>query len=166
MVTVEQDDRQHARYFVLRPNYGPKWRQTVAAFVLLALISLSLALALALAGYWPVLPLAGLELGLLGWALYVSARRSTEREVIWVRQAEVEVQKGRRRPERVWVFQRSWAEVYLLRSEHSWYPSRLWLRSQGQEVEVGGFLQEEERVFLARELRKIIGPMAAPGDGV
>lgn len=166
MVAIETDDERGGRRFLLRPDFGANWRQTVTLYVVLAVLALTVAVALAVAGFWPVLPFAGLELALLGWALYVSARRGSERQVIWVGPTTVEVQTGHRGPERSWTFERSWTEVRLLRSGHSWYPGRLLLRSRGQELEIGHFLHEEERVWLARELTNCIGPMATSGAGV
>lgn len=163
MVSVEHD-RRGGRCFILRPDLAPNWRQTMVAFALIAMAPLGLALVLTVRGFWPVLVFAGIEIGVLGWALYVSGRRALEREVIWVRAGEVEVQKGRYRPERSWRFHRFWTEVVLVPSRHRWYPSRLLLRSSGQEVASGGFLHEEERVRLARQLARCIGPMAAMGE--
>ncbi|RFA39534.1 DUF2244 domain-containing protein [Alkalilimnicola ehrlichii] len=135
-------------------------------FALIALTCLGVAVSLALAGYWLILPFAGVEVMVLYWALHASALRAAQREVIWIGTSEVKVQKGRKRPEQQWLFQRVWTEVHLEPSGHPWYPSRLSLRSRGQEVDIGGFLQENERVALARELKRFIGPMAAPGRGV
>ena len=162
MVAIEHEPDKGECCFVLRPDYVPRWQQTVAVFALCATACLGIALLLTLGGFWPVLPFAGAEVALLGWALYLSARRGTEREVIRIRAATVEVEKGHRRPACSWSFQRSWTEVRLRPSGHHWYPSRLCLRSQGRELEIGVFLPEEERVRVARELERLIGPMASP----
>jgi uncharacterized membrane protein len=166
MVAIEHDERQGERSFVLRPDARPDGRQTIAIFALVALTCLLVGLVYALAGFWPIMAFAGLEVLLLGWALYYSAHRLGEREVIRIGAALVEVYKGRRVPQRLWRFQRSWTEVRLVPPAHRWHPSRLVLRSRGQEVTVGGFLLEDERVYVARQLERYIGPMAAPGTGV
>jgi len=62
------------------------------------------------------------------------------------------VEKGRRYPENQCTLARVWARVVLERCPKQWYPSRLLIRSHGRAVEVGTFLNEEERRRLAEEL--------------
>jgi uncharacterized membrane protein len=69
---------------------------------------------------------------------------------------EVAVEKGRRRLRQRWVMQRAWAQIRLLPPRIRWYPTRLVIRSHGNEVELGGFLNEHERRQLAGELRDAI----------
>ncbi|HKJ95086.1 MAG TPA: DUF2244 domain-containing protein [Gammaproteobacteria bacterium] len=165
MVATQHDEAGGLRCFVLRPSFAVDWRQTVSFFVVLSLVTVSIALTFTVMGYWPILPFAGLELSGLGVALYVSAGRSLDTEVVRVSEDRVEVEKGRRRPERHWDFSRAWCEVVLKPSGHPWYPPRLGLRSRGEWVELGGFLGEDERKELAGELRRWIGPMALAGEG-
>lgn len=152
---------EHARCFVLRPNMGLYWRTTVRAYILIVIASLTVAISFALAGFWPILPFAGMELLALGAALYVTARRGRYREVVRVGDRRIEIEKGYRGPEQAWVFERAWSEVVLDPPEHHWYPSRLAIRSRGDSVELGAFLTEPERVRLSRELQRCIGPMGA-----
>jgi uncharacterized membrane protein len=148
------------RRFVLRPCFAADWPQTVRAFVAISVACGSIAIAFALAGYWPILAFAGLELAALGAALYVSARRSLDCEVVRVTEREIEIEKGRGRPQQRWVLQRAWTEVVLTLPAGSARSSELTLRSRGQRVVLGGFLDEEERRALARALHRVIGPMA------
>lgn len=165
MVAVERDAFGGRPCFVLQPDIGFHWRQTSRIFLLIAATSLGVALVMVSLGYWPVLPFAGLEVGLLGWALHASASRGRERELILLRDDKIEVQKGRRGPERFWELDAYWTEVALLPGAYRWYPSLLLLRTRGKEIELGRFLHEDERVDLARELARRIGPMAASGEG-
>jgi Integral membrane protein len=111
-------------------------------------------------GFWPILPFAGLELLALGAALHACAQRGTDCEVISIHDSTVEVERGRRRPEWHYSFSRTWAHVVLERACSDWYPSRLLIRCKGREVEVGRFLNEQERIKLARELTQLIGSVA------
>ncbi len=156
MATTQED---HARCFVLRPNIGLYWRTTLRVYVLVVIVSLTVATSFALAGYWPILPFAGVELLALGAALYVTARRGRYREVVRVGEHRIEIEKGYRGPEETWVFDRTWSEVVLDPPEHQWYPSRLVIRSRGDSVELGAFLTEPERKRLGRELQRCVGPM-------
>ena len=152
MVSATVDANQN-RCFVLRPNQSLTWRESQVFFAVTALVSLTVATGFAVAGFWPVLPFAGVELLALGTALYVTACRGARNEVVSVTPDLVEVHKGRRGPEQSWEFPRSWARVALLEQPGGWYPSRLLIRSHGREVEVGGFLNEQERRRLAAQLR-------------
>jgi uncharacterized membrane protein len=51
-------------------------------------------------------------------------------------------------------FQRHWARVVLKQSRGDWYPSRLLLHSHGRQVEVGRFLEEQERLHLGLRLQR------------
>jgi len=165
MVAVQQSAFGGMRCIVLQPNIGTHWRQTLKIFAVLAATTLMVAGIVSLQGFWPVMVFAVLEIWLLAWALYASALRGRQREVVIVRGNQVEVQKGWRGPEQSWVFDTFWTEVALVPSRHRWYPSRLSLRSCGVELELGRFLCEDERVDLARRLERWIGPMAASGEG-
>ena len=112
---------------------------------------------LMLRGFWPVLPFAGLEMALLGWALNVSLERRFHRQTITVTDANVSVDTcGRSRCEHV-VFPRHWAQVKLRRPAARLHPSRLTIESHGHQCELGSFLTEEERRGLALRLQRVIG---------
>ncbi|PWG61947.1 DUF2244 domain-containing protein [Sediminicurvatus halobius] len=153
------------RRFVLAPNIAPNWPQTKRIYAGLCAVCLTVAGACAAVGLWPVVPFAGLELAALGAALYVSARRSLDREVIRVAGNEVHVERGRGRVERAWHFERAWTEVLLQPPRRRWDPPLLLLRSRGRVLRVGEWLDDEELRSLARELAGCIGPMAQCGRG-
>lgn len=119
-------------------------------------VSLAIAVGFAMQGFWPVLPFAGLELLALGVALYVCTMDGHRSDVVSVDTHTVTVEKGRRAPSKTWEFNRAWTQVKLFRPRIVWYPSRLVLRSGGEEVEVGDFLTEDERLRLAKQLREAI----------
>jgi uncharacterized membrane protein len=119
-------------------------------------ICLSIASVFAVLGMWPVLPFAGAEVLAVGIGFYLSAVDGRETEVVSVNCDEVAVEKGRRRLRQRWVMQRAWAQIRLLPPRIRWYPTRLVIRSHGNEVELGGFLNEHERRQLAGKLRDAI----------
>lgn len=110
-------------------------------------------------GFWPVLPFAGLELGLLGWALWRSMQRRHHRQTIVVSESEVLVAEGRNDTPRA-SFPRHWARVSVQRAFSAWHPSRLLIESHGRACEIGGFLTEEERRRTAARLAALIGRMS------
>jgi uncharacterized membrane protein len=139
------------------PNCSLSLRSARWFFVAACLVPFGVAGFLALRGFWPVLPFAGLEMALLGWALNVSLERRFHRQTITVTDADVSVDTlERSRCEHV-VFPRHWAQVKLRRPAARLHPSRLTIESHGHQCELGSFLTEEERRGLALRLQRVIG---------
>lgn len=133
----------------------------------LAAVTFTVAGFFALQGFWPVLPFAGLEIGLLAWAVSASMRRGSEREVIVVSDDEVVVERRAPSGSRRTVFPRHWARVTLRGPQRAQHPSRLTIESHGRACEVGRFLTEDERLRLASRLERLVGktsesPVLAP----
>jgi uncharacterized membrane protein len=154
MVDIERSEQKTGACFVLRPNRSISWRGILVFFLALVLVSGSVAITLTVMGYWLVLPFTGLELILVALSLYWASRQSWRREVIRINADTIKIEKGWRYPEQKWILTRVWAQVVLERCPKQWYPSRLMIRSHGQVVEIGRFLNENERNYLASELRR------------
>jgi uncharacterized membrane protein len=128
----------------------------MAFFLGITAVSLTVAGSFALAGYWPILPFAGLELAGLGAALRWSMRQGGRRELIRVDERTVSVCKSGGRHERAYEFPRPWTRVELVRARNGHWPSRLLLGAMGRRVEIGAFLTDSERDGLGRRLRQVI----------
>ncbi len=154
MVNVERSVDESQCRFVLRPNRSMSWRGTLIFFFSLLAVSGMTAICLTVMGFWMVLPFTGLEMLVLWIGLYIVARRTYECEVIFIAGDTIRIEKGRKHPEHVLTLARVWARVVLERCPKAWYPSRLFIRSHGRAIEVGRFLEEEERQRLAAELTR------------
>lgn len=154
MVSKTSDPTQDHYRYIIGPNHSLTWTQAKLIFAGLAVVSLTVAVGFTLMGLWPILPFAGLELLAVGTCMYLCAGRGQHREVVTICGDSVEVAKGRRGPERRWSFPRAWAGVAMDRPTIGWYPERLYIRSHGRSVELGGFLNQEEKWQLARELSR------------
>jgi uncharacterized membrane protein len=108
-------------------------------------------------GYWPVLPFAGLEFGVLVWALRASMRDSRRRETIVIDEQAVRVERCGSRGSDSREFARHWARVELQAAAVRTHPSRLVIESRGNQVEIGRFLTEAERLRLVPQLRRLVG---------
>jgi len=132
---------------------------TSAACCFIAVISillLSIAAGFAYQGLWLVAPFAGLEVVLLitvFWHLLSSSRR---KQLISVDFDMVRVEVGIDRAEYACDFKRAWVQVVLESSKIRGYPSKLFLRSSGSQVRIGEVLNENERVLLARRLKRLV----------
>lgn len=98
---------------------------------------------------------AVLELGVVAYALSRVWRKSAAGEVITFSASAVEVARtdGGAEPLR---FHPYWARLELLPGRRFGWPSRLVLRSHGRETEIGRFLNEAERMALARQLSELL----------
>ncbi|HET9693974.1 MAG TPA: DUF2244 domain-containing protein, partial [Steroidobacteraceae bacterium] len=77
----------------------------------LALLTLGTALFFTWRGFWPVLPFAGLEIGLLWWAVRASMRAGARREVILISDDSVVLERRWPANTSRLVFARHWATV-------------------------------------------------------
>lgn len=123
-------------------------------------VSFGVAGLLTLRGYWPVLAFAGLEMLLLGWALYANMQRRHRSETIVVTEDSVEIETHGRGAAAHAVFPRHWAQVKLRADVSPLAPTRLVIESAGRRCEIGSFLTEQERQQLAARLAPLIGGMA------
>jgi len=141
----------------IAPNcsLGPK--SAALFFASICLLSFSIAGFLALRGMWPILPFAGLEMLLLGWALHLSLRRRHYSETILITSERIRVETRDRAGLQQFEFTRHWARVTLRAADTRLHPSRLTIESHGRSCEIGGFLNEQERRALAGRLARSIG---------
>lgn len=140
------------------PNCSLSTRGALAFFGSLCFATFGIAgLATFLRGYWPILPFAGLEMLLLGWALRRSLQRRHHSETITVSDDDVRIEQRDRAHYVEVVFPRHWARVKLRRPHSRLHPSCLTIESHGRRCEVGSFLTEQERRGLAQRLTRLIG---------
>ena len=139
------------------PNCSLSVRGARLFFAATCIVPFGIAGVLALKGFWPILPFAGLEMALLGWALVVCQQRRSQTQTITVTDADVRIDTRVRNGCVQVVFPRHWAQVKLRRPAARLHPSRLTIESHGRQCELGSFLTEEERRGLALRLQRLIG---------
>lgn len=123
--------------------------------IVLFILSLLVALGFVGAGAWFVLPFAGLELLAFAYAFYYLGLRANDKQIVTVVDDRVIVEtKGYKKEERT-EFNRYWAQVHLRKQKNGL--NGLFIGSHGKEVEFGrGFINEEQRVYIANELKLIL----------
>jgi len=139
------------------PNCSLTLRGAALFFGSLCVATFGIAGLMALRGYWPILPFAGLEMGVLAWALWRSLERRHHSETITVSDEDVRIERRERARYVEVVFPRHWARVKLRRPHSRLHPSCLTIESHGRRCEVGSFLTEQERRGLAQRLTRLIG---------
>lgn len=153
-ITPEGDTGEGLRVIV-RPNRTLTLRGMTVLFVGLTLVVLTIGIGFTLAGAWPVLPFAGLELTLAGAVLYRLFRHADDHDRIVVDRERVTVIRRRGRHEWRDEFQRYWTKVTLER-RRGWYPSRLKVGSHGRFVVIAAGVNEQERETLSATLNEFL----------
>ncbi len=138
---------------VARPDRSSSWRTNMLLLAALAVPSLGAATAFALAGAWPILPLAGIELCALGAALYCVNRKLQFRQVITVNRDTVSIDQGFRGPRQSWRFRRDATGLTITPEQHPWEGPSLLLHDRSDSVPLGDFLGREDLLRLSELLR-------------
>ncbi len=158
MVASQFDAYDASSRFLIRPNCSLTWLGMVRFYIGMVAVSFGIAVVFALKGAWLILPFAGLEMLVLGAALYVVAKRGSRWQMVSIQGDQVEVVEHDSKCARQQIFQRAWAQVTLEQARIKGYPSRLTIRSHGRAVEIAGYLTDTEREHLAHELRQAMRP--------
>lgn len=141
--------------FTARPNCSLPPSGKFRLVVLLATPPLTISIAFSLAGAWMVFPFAGLELLALAYAFYIIHCHAADYESITINGERLTVEKRDVDHVSQAEFHRYWVHVVLRMAPDG--EQRLWLRSHGREVEVGRYMNNEQRLALAQQLQKRTG---------
>jgi uncharacterized membrane protein len=139
---------------VARPDHSSSWRSNMLMLLALAIPSLGAAIMFALAGAWPILPLAGIELSALGAALYWVNRKLQYRQVITVNGDSITIDKGYEAPREHWTFKRDKTGIGVIPEAHPWEGPSLSLHDRNDCVQLGEFLGRDDTLELLGLLRK------------
>jgi uncharacterized membrane protein len=141
---------------ILKPNNSATWRFNMMVVASLAFIATLISTFFLLQGLWLIAPFSGLEvLALLG-CLYLCARSNIQTEVIKFKPDKVIIEQGRTFAERSWEYHRSWAKIFVRKPRLRGRPDQVVIRSHGKELELGSFLNKDDKEALVRKLRSII----------
>ena len=122
-------------------------RLLVFGFVFFVSVGIGLAFTV-IFGAWPIMPFAGLEMLVLYLAFRYAERHAADYERLAIAgdRVEVEVLDGGRL--RRFDCNRQWAQLVCRDG------GRLALRSHGREIEIGRHLNEQQRLSVARQLKR------------
>jgi len=138
--------------FNSRPNHSLTRPQERLVFWSLAALCFTTASVFSVLGYWPILPFAGLEMGLLAWAFKALRGREGDYESLVIDGDVVVLEwhagtRGERRE-----MNRRWVRV-ACGCRTPGRNCRLSLSSHGRATEIGQYLSDEARLQLAATLR-------------
>ena len=141
---------------ILKPNNSATWRFNMTVVASLALIATLISTFFLLQGLWLIAPFSGMEVLALLACLYLCARSNIQTEVIKFSPDKVIIEQGRTFAEKSWEYHRSWAKIFVRKHRHRGHPDQVVIRSHGKELELGSFLNKNDKEALVNKLRKII----------
>ncbi|MFU8814104.1 MAG: DUF2244 domain-containing protein [Pseudomonadales bacterium] len=156
MITSEFDQAGPTGRIVLRPNQSWTWRANAYLVGTLTVISGSVGVVFAFQGMWLILPFTLVEMAVLVGCLYYCVRRTHLQEVLTFSPDYLEYERGVKRPEIQRRFQRYFTRFFVRVPRHPWYCKRVCVCCREVELEIGSFLNSEEKEALVVALRSMI----------
>lgn len=137
---------------VARRNNSLSSTGRLVVFALIFVVSIGIAVAFAVVGAWLILPFAGLEMLVLFLAFHYVERHAADYERIEIVGDTVRIEWCNAGSTHGRTLNRHWARVVV-----SGDGSRLALRSHGRELEIGRYMNTEQRMDLAHSLKRRLG---------
>ena len=143
----------------IQPNSSLKGNYRIFFILSIALICLGIAIVFYFIGATLILPFAGLEISILIFAFYLNFKWSSKREKIFISQDKVTIEKGIHKADYRWEEFRTFTSFQISKDINK--VLKLSFRSKGEDVEIGSFLNDEEKVELKENISKIIEDLNA-----
>ena len=153
MVSVDKGD--NSNYVIsLSPNSSLVGIYRVIFLASITLVCGGIATIFYFFGAALILPFAGLELTILFIAFYLSFRWSSKKEKIYISNEIVKIEKGINKAEYLWEEFRTFTSFQVKRNKDQ--SIRMSFRSKGEDVFVGDFLNEDDKILLKDSVTEII----------
>lgn len=156
MVSTEFDPQTGHGMIVLKPNSSATWRFNMMVVASLGIIMFIISMYFFLQGLWLILPFSGIELMFLVWGLYYCLKRSICTEVIIFDKDTVTIERGHHRAENKWEYNRAWSKIFVKPPEYRGHLKRIFIRSYGEELELGAFLNRDDRELFIKSLKHMV----------
>jgi uncharacterized membrane protein len=138
----------------LLPNRSASWAETRLALLVICGTTLSIGLFWTFIGAWVVLPFSGFEAALVAYVFYRVCHATYQRQVITCSPERVLVQFGANFPKRSWVLERSGTHLAVTAAAHHLEGPRLNIFDANHSIELGHFLNKDDKEAALREFRK------------
>jgi len=146
---------------VARGNFSLNAGGLISLLLALGVLTLGLSGLLALLGYWPILLVAIAQLVLVAWVFIRVWKNAWIFEEISIDADQVCIVHQRYRKRTRVCFESAWATIRLQRPTIAWHAWKLILRCKGQQVELGAFLTDDEKMTLAKHLSDALSEHSA-----
>ena len=153
MVSVEE--KSNSNYLItLSPNSSLTGIYRIIFLASISFICVGIATVFYFFGAYLILPFAGIEIAVLLIAFYISFKWSSRKELIYISQEVVKIEKGIHKAEYLWEEFRTFTSFQIEKDANK--SLRLSFRSKGDDVIVGDFLNEDDKNILINKIRNII----------
>ena len=156
MVEISTDKNTGLSTIVLRPNNSATWQFNMMIISSLAFIAFSISAFYALQGLWLIFPFAGSAIVFLFICLYLRLRANINIEVITFDETTVTIERGCYHAEQSWKYHRLWAKIFVKRPGTRGRQKQIFIRSHGKELELGSFLNKQDKDILIKDLKSVI----------
>ena len=134
----------------IKPNGSLNGIARIIFILSISFICIGIATIFFLLGATLILPFAGLEILILVTAFYMNFNWSKQRQKIFLSDELVLIQKGRKKIEYSWQEFRTFTSFQVNKSSDE--ITKLSFRSKGQDIEIGEFLNQEDKKLLQKEM--------------
>ena len=148
----------------ISPNYSLRGWNRVIFLGSLAIICLSIGVFFFIMGAGLILPFAGLEVILVLTCFYISFRWSQQKEVVYISNEKIKLEKGRLIKEKTWEEYRSFVVLEVEKNQYN--SDEFCFQSKGKRFYFGSFLNDEDKIILKNELKRIINQLNALSPGI
>ena len=156
MVSVENINQKDF-LIILSPNNSLTNFQRIIFLSSISFLCIFIAIIFFILGATLILPFAGLEVFFVLLAFYLNFKWSSKREKIFLSQEKVKIEKGRKHIEFSWEEFRTFA--YFNVNKKDMDSLKLSFTSKGKEIEIGSFLNEEDKKSLKNNISDIINTL-------
>ena len=147
----------------ITPNSSLEGRARIIFLGSLSFLCLFIGIFFFFMGAVLILPFAGLEVAVVLICFYLSFRWSQQRELIFLTNEKIKLERGRLIKEFSWEEFRSFTVLNIDLDERE--NKHFSFRSKGKAVSFASFLNEDDKLELQQELKQIIGKLNALGPG-
>ena len=148
----------------ISPNYSLRGWNRIIFLSSLVFICLSIGVFFLIMGAGLVLPFAGLEVVLVLTCFYLSFRWSQQKEIIYISNEKIKLEKGRLFKEKTWEEFRSFVVLEVERNQHN--SDEFCFQSKGKRFYFGSFLNDDDKLILKNELKRIINQLNTLSPGL
>ena len=139
-------------HFIIRPNPAMPWKLIKKIYITFAIFILIIAVILSMINLYLAIPFYGVELIFLGYALYITALKSSYYEEVKIDSMNISVSFVNRKNVRQYDFVRQWAE-FKFKPATNLTPSRITISKKGEIFSIAERVNEVERKKLFNLLK-------------
>jgi uncharacterized membrane protein len=154
MVQTKKLKKGTLNEFTLRPNPSMPWKLIKKIYLFFFTFIFIISLILNYVGLYLVIPFYGIEVLLLGFALYFTCLKSTFYQIIRISSRLIEIKTIQGKKIIKEEFNRDWSKFRLVTTYFN-RPSYIVISAKGKNTHIGDFLCESERLELFKKISSL-----------